>query len=131
MTNNCLSSFVAGLILVAIPGFSQQPEPAKPADPPAQSLDPATADIAITATVHAEELYFEIVPKVTVRFFGNPERLTEWSTDRENLPDKVEPKVIYRDIGIRLKIVSVFPDIERIVDEALGIIPRTDSPENE
>ena len=119
----------ASLIFVALLAFSipvrGQATPAPPASEVQESpdVDPRTADIAITATVHADELEFEIVPKVTVTFPGAPERLTEWSSDRENLPKKVEPKVIYRDIGITLKIVSVFADIERIVDEALGLIP--------
>jgi hypothetical protein len=38
----------------------------------------------------------------------------------------VEPGVTYRNIGIRLKIVSRFADIERIVAEALGEVPVTD-----
>jgi hypothetical protein len=34
--------------------------------------------------------------------------------------------VTYRDIGITLRITSVFADIERIVAEALGEVPVTD-----
>ena len=123
MTNKTFLLFVA-LFAFAIPirGQSTAAQPASEAQEN-REVDPRTADIAITATVHADELEFEIVPKVTVTFSGAPERLTEWTSNRENLPDKVEPKVIYRDIGITLKIVSVFADIERIVDEALGLIP--------
>lgn len=89
-------------------------------------VDEKTADVAITARVEAKELTFEVVPTPKVEFFGRPERKTEWSSVRENLPDSVEPRVTYRNIGITLKIVSVFADIDRIVDEALGIVPRTD-----
>jgi hypothetical protein len=42
--------------------------------------------------------------------------------------------VTYRDIGIRLKIVSRFADIDRIVAEALGEVPVSDTvppPRNE
>ena len=91
-----------------------------------QEVSPESADIAITATVRAKELRFEIVPNPTVEFPGNPKRDTVWDAERENLPRPVEPGVTYRDIGIRLKIVSRFADIDRIVAEALGEVPVTD-----
>ena len=90
-----------------------------------EKVDEKTADVAITAKVEAKELKFEIVPNPKVEFPGTPERKTEWSSERKNLPDSVEPNVIYRDIGITLKIVSVFADIEKIVDDALGTTPQT------
>ena len=93
-----------------------------------------TADVAITATVTARELLFEVVPNPTVEFPGKPRQDTVWEAERENLPRPVEPGVTYRNIGIRLKIVSRFADIERIVAEALGEVPATDEvkpqPEN-
>ena len=88
--------------------------------------DEKTADVSITAKVEAKELKFEIVPNPKVEFPGTPERKTEWSSERKNLPDSVEPNVIYRDIGITLKIVSVFADMDKIVDEALGTKPPAD-----
>ena len=90
-----------------------------------EKVDEKTADVAITAKVEAKELKFEIVPNPKVEFPGTPERKTEWSSERKNLPDEVQPNVIYRDIGITLKIVSVFADIEKIVDDALGTSPQT------
>jgi hypothetical protein len=90
--------------------------------------DPAveSADVSITATVRARELTFEIVPNPTVEFPGTHKRETAWDAVRENLPPAVQPGVTYRDIGIRLKIVSRFADIDRIVAEALGEVPVTD-----
>jgi hypothetical protein len=85
-----------------------------------------SADVAITATVTARELLFEVVPNPTVEFPGKPKRDTVWEAERENLPRPVQPGVTYRNIGIRLKIVSRFADIERIVAEALGEVPLTD-----
>jgi hypothetical protein len=87
---------------------------------------PETADLAITAHVTARELRFETVPDVNVEFTGQPQRETEWDAVRENLPRPVQPGVTYRDIGVRLKIVSVFADIDRIVAEALGEVPVSD-----
>jgi len=83
-------------------------------------------DLSITATVTARELLFEVVPNPKVEFPGRPRRDTVWEADRTNLPAQVQPGVTYRDIGIRLRITSVFADIERIVAEALGEIPVSD-----
>lgn len=91
----------------------------------AEKVDETVADVAITAKVEAKELKFEVVPNPKVEFPGTPKRKTEWSSERKNLPDAVQPNVIYRDIGIKLKIVSVFADIDKIVDDALGIAPQT------
>jgi hypothetical protein len=84
------------------------------------------ADLVIIANVTAKELKFDVVPNPNVTFPGKPERMTEWSAERTNLPPQVQPGVTYRDIGIRLKIVSRFADIDRIVAEALGEVPITD-----
>lgn len=92
-----------------------------PADP-----DVENADFSITAHVKARSLKFDAVPNVRVEFFGHPERTTIWDAQRENLPTPVQPGVTYRNIGIRLKITSVFRDIDRIVAEALGEIPISD-----
>lgn len=92
-----------------------------------EKVDEKTADAVITAKVEAKEVTFEVVPHPKVEFFGKPERKTEWSSERKNLPESVQPGVTYRNIGITLKIVSVFADIDRIVDEALGIKPKTET----
>lgn len=90
--------------------------------------DPAVenADISITAHVRAKSLKFETVGNPKVEFFGAPARDTVWEAQRENLPTPVQPGVTYRNIGIRLKITSVFRDIDRIVAEALGEVPVSD-----
>jgi hypothetical protein len=86
----------------------------------------ANADLSITARVTARELRFEKVPNPTVEFTGRPRRDTVWEADRENLPAQVRPGETYRNIGITLRITSVFADIERIVAEALGEVPVTE-----
>jgi hypothetical protein len=80
-------------------------------------------DLSITAHVTAESLVFRKVPTPRVEFTGRPRRQTSWEAERTNLPERVQPGVTYRDIGITLRITSVFPDIERIVAEALGEVP--------
>ncbi|HEU4593613.1 MAG TPA: hypothetical protein VFS10_00500 [Pyrinomonadaceae bacterium] len=101
----------------------QQPLSSSTATPPG---DEAEADLSITARVTARELLFRKVPNPKVEFTGRPRRETVWEAERENLPAEVRPGVTYRDIGIKLRITSVFADIERIVAEALGEVPVTD-----
>src|SRR5919202_933961 len=86
----------------------------------------AQPDLSITARVTARELRFEKVPNPKVDFTGRPRRETVWESERENLPKQVQPGVTYRDIGITLRITSVFADIDRIVAEALGEVPPSD-----
>jgi hypothetical protein len=93
--------------------------------PPDPSVE--NADVSITAHLKARSLRFETVPNPTVEFPGKPARDTVWEAQRENLPTPVEPGVTYRNIGIRLKITSVFRDIDRIVAEALGEVPVTEN----
>ena len=94
---------------------------------PSEDPDVESADISITATVKAQSLRFDVVGNPTVEFTGKPDRTTLWEAERENLPRPVQPGVTYRDIGIRLKITSVFADIDRIVAEALGEVPTADA----
>jgi hypothetical protein len=88
-------------------------------------------DISITGRVTARELRFNVVPNPKVEFTGKPRRETVWEADRENLPPAVRPGETYRNIGITLRITSVFADIDRIVAEALGEIPLSeDAPQD-
>jgi uncharacterized protein (DUF58 family) len=104
----------------------QEPPPAsRPARAGTNEAD-ANADLSITARVTADSLRFEKVPNTRVEFPGRPERATVWEAERENLPPQVQPGVTYRDIGITLRITSVFADIDRIVAEALGEVPAED-----
>jgi hypothetical protein len=104
---------------------SPAPSPAA-ASPSITTSATAEHDLSITANVTAREVLFEVVPTPRVEFPGQPRRDTVWEAERTNLPAQVQPGVTYRDIGIRLKITSVFADIERIVAEALGEIPASD-----
>jgi hypothetical protein len=93
---------------------------------PLESEADAAADVSITARVTADSLRFERVPSPRVEFTGRPRRETAWESERENLPQEVRPGETYRDIGITLRIRSVFADIDRIVAEALGEVPPGD-----
>ena len=99
------------------------PTPQNSRDSRAQGADESNADLSITGRVTADSLRFEKVPNTRVEFTGRPARDTVWEAERTNLPEQVQPGVTYRDIGITLRITSVFADIDRIVAEALGEVP--------
>ena len=65
-----------------------------------------TPDIEITAGVKTRRLRFEKSPETVVKFWGNPERESVSGTERENLPERVERGVTYRDARVRLRIAS-------------------------
>lgn len=113
---------VVVLVLVG-PAARAQP-PTDPQTAPSGEIqgevDPDTADISITATVRIRELRFEEEPRTHVEFFGQPERITQDTTERENLPDKVQPGVTYKNVVVRLTIASVFAEPERVVADLLG-----------
>lgn len=108
-------------ILVSLMAGANQPQEVAAA--------PRPPDIAIVAYVRAKELRFSVVPDdaaITARGSVNGvPAATVSTTDRENLPARVEPNVVYRDVGIRLTITSTLPDIEKILDEVLGPESRT------
>lgn len=106
------------LLLLTLPQFAQNSN--QTTNQNNAEADEKNSDLVITATVKAKELKFEAVPNPKVEFPGSKPRQTVWESDRANLPEKVEPGVIYRDIGIRLRIFSRFTEIQRIVLEALG-----------
>ena len=127
-----------GAAAAQTPAQTPAPTPAaervEPAGQPPPRRDDASAaaapvedDLSITARVTARELIFRKVPNPRVEFFGRPERRTLWEAERENLSKQIYPGMTYRDIGIRLRITSVFADIDRIVAEALGEVPARDA----
>jgi hypothetical protein len=63
--------------------------------------DAPPAEIEAGATVKAKKLRFESVPETEVRFPGSDEEHSDSHTERENLPEEVEPGVTYRDVKVR------------------------------
>jgi hypothetical protein len=58
-------------------------------------------DVEIAATVRADELRFEFKPEVAVVARGDSPASAESGSERENLPDELEPGVTYRNIAVR------------------------------
>lgn len=59
------------------------------------------ADVEVFTSVRADELRFETVPESKVWFEGEPAERSSSKTERDNLPDEVEPGVTYRDFAVR------------------------------
>jgi hypothetical protein len=62
---------------------------------------PPVADIEVGAVAKMKAIRFEQVPETEVRFPGSDEERSGSHTERENLPDEIEPGVTYRDAKIR------------------------------
>jgi hypothetical protein len=67
-------------------------------------------DVEIRATVRADELRFECVPDVEVTAHGDSPASAESASERENLPDEVEPDVTYRDFAVRWHVAARLED---------------------
>jgi hypothetical protein len=59
------------------------------------------ADIEIGAAAKARRVRFRRKPETKVEFGGRPEVESDSHTERENLPDEVEPGEVYRDVRVR------------------------------
>jgi hypothetical protein len=125
MNKGPLFIFLSSVILLTtLCVRAQQPTPT----PDQFSSDTSKDDVLILVNLTAKELKFDAVPNTTVEFPAKRNMTNIWVTQRQNLPDRVEPGVVYRNIGIQLRISSRLADIERIVREALGEVPVTDRP---
>ena len=69
------------------------------------------ADVEIAAAARAEEVRFDCRPEVRVGAHANAPATAESVSERENLPDEVEPGVTYRDVSIRWRLAA------RLVDD--------------
>ena len=58
-------------------------------------------DVEMEFSVRAKELRFECKPDVDVVAFADAPATAELQSERENLPDELEPGVTYRDIAVR------------------------------
>jgi hypothetical protein len=77
-------------------------------------------DVEIGARVKAKRLRFQEAPKTSVEFHGgltepgHHEELESASgSERENLPDEVEPGVTYRDVRVRWRAAARIKDPDR------------------
>lgn len=67
-------------------------------------------DVEITAFVRADEVRFESKPQVEVRAYSNAPASAEHVSERDNLPDEVEPGVTYTDVAAFWRLAARFED---------------------
>jgi hypothetical protein len=67
-------------------------------------------DVEMAASVRADEVRFECKPEVRVGAYANAPATAESVSERENLPDEIEPGVTYRDISVRWRLAARLDD---------------------
>jgi hypothetical protein len=67
-------------------------------------------DVEIAAAARADEVRFECKPEVRVRAYSNVPTSAESVSERENLPDEIEPGVTYRNISVRWRLAARMDD---------------------
>jgi hypothetical protein len=67
----------------------------------AELSDDEVPDVEISTSARARAVRFGIVPQTSVWFDGEPGVRSSSRSERENLPDEIEPGVTYRDIRVR------------------------------
>jgi hypothetical protein len=67
-------------------------------------------DVEMAAAAHAEELRFECRPEVRVSAHADVPATAQARSERENLPDEVEPGVTYRDVSVRWRAAAWLAD---------------------
>jgi hypothetical protein len=77
--------------------------------------------VEMSFSVRAEELRFECKPEVDVVAFADSPATAESQSERENLPDEVEPGVTYRDVAVRWRAAAWLgdPDWEEALNRAV------------
>jgi hypothetical protein len=66
-----------------------------------ESRRPAPPDVEVGAAVRMKKVRFKEKPEVETRTHVEPGGGAETQTERENLPDEVEPGKTYRNASIR------------------------------
>jgi hypothetical protein len=74
-------------------------------------------DVELKLSVRAEEIRFECKPEVEVEVYADSPATAESQSERENLPDELEPGVTYRDVAVRWRVAARLnePDWEEAV----------------
>jgi hypothetical protein len=63
--------------------------------------DDENADIDVSTSVRMRSLRFNTVPSTRVWFEGFPGEVHSLRTERENLPDEVQPGITYENVTVR------------------------------
>jgi hypothetical protein len=67
-------------------------------------------DVEMAAFVRADEVRFECKPEVRIGAHANAPATAELVSERENLPDEVQPGVTYRNVSVRWRLAARLDD---------------------
>lgn len=67
-------------------------------------------DVEMAASARAEEVRFECKPEVRVGAYADAPATAESVSERDNLPDEVEPGVTYRNVSVRWRLAARLDD---------------------
>jgi hypothetical protein len=78
-------------------------------------------DVEMRFSVRARELRFECKPELDIVAFADSPAAAELHSERDNLPDEVQPGVTYRDVAVRWRAAAWLgdPDWDEALDAAL------------
>jgi hypothetical protein len=97
----------ATLIALAVALACAEPLVATVAAEPAPAAAVPAPEIELVATVRARSLRFEEIPRLDAILRGGAVgRRTSWKAERVNLPPRPEPGTVYRDVQVRLTVVT-------------------------
>jgi hypothetical protein len=66
--------------------------------------------VEIAARVRADEVRFECRPEARVRAYADSPATAQLVSERDNLPDEVEPGVTYTDVAVRWRLATRLAD---------------------
>lgn len=67
-------------------------------------------DVEIATRARADEVRFACKPEVRVRAYADAPATAESISERENLPDQVQPGVTYRNVSVRWRLAARLDD---------------------
>jgi hypothetical protein len=67
-------------------------------------------DVEIAACARADEVRFECKPEVRVRAYADAPATAESVSERENLPDELQPGITYRNVSVRWRLAARLDD---------------------
>lgn len=73
--------------------------------------DERPPDVEISAVFRAKELRFECKPEVELQAYSDRLGSAEKLSKRENLPDEVDPGVIYNDVAALWRLAELPTDL--------------------
>jgi hypothetical protein len=89
--------------------------PVPPQADPAQVKEPR---VEMVVTFSARSVVFDELPRIRMAFGGAQPRRAVWQVERTNLPARVERGVVYRDVKVRLTLVSSVDEFEALIEDA-------------